>query len=292
MMDNLGWSESMYQSVDWIQTGRAMRTYDYNDQVRIRKIRHKWLPTNKMRNRWAEHIPNECPLCKRNEPQEHIYRCQHPTRRKIVNEELINVISKLRKNGTNSQLCDIISKAIIAWVQTGKTTYDIPMCLSANITQTIASQNLIGWDNFMSGFISKKWKPLIAATTEKTDTRNPAEQWYNSTFKIVNDFSIKIWIQRNNDMHNDVEEKKWTKELQELFAEIENLYGRAKTLPQKYQHFTTKKLDDWKGSNAPAMNAWIIQARPIIKKVEVERRMQQTHRQGIRKYIPAHQRSE
>jgi hypothetical protein len=284
MHTNLRWTVQMYDEVDWIQTGRAMKAFDYNDQVRLHKIRHNWLPTNKLRNRWSSHIPNECPLCHSPEPQRHVYQCTHPTRQGNVNKELVQLISGLRDGGTDSQLCDIINKAIQGWLRNNKTRYDVPLCLAASTTRAIESQNQIGWNNFLAGFLSKRWQKAIQETNNKTDEKNNETAWYNNTFRLVCNFSIRVWLSRNYDIYGDTKATVASQQKTEYMDEITQLYERAQILPMKYRHFTAKPIGEWKNSTATEMYAWLVQARPIVQQVEKTRSTPQNEPEEIQKY--------
>jgi hypothetical protein len=285
LTDNLKWTPETIESVNWIQTGRAMKFFNYNDQVRIRKLRHKWLPTNRYRNRMAAHISSECPLCHQEEHQNHVFQCQHPTRKENVKKEMIKLMSGLKEAGTNDHLRDIISKAVMGWIDNNKSTHEIHQSMSPHIVRTIDEQNKIGWDNFLAGFIGKKWTETIRMTSKNNKSGNKYNQWYNKAFQLTNQFSINVWMSRNEDMYGKTTKTKLTQEAIEYLAEIQALYTQAGTLPIMYQYLTQKSSTEWQGCNTMEMRAWLVQARPIIKRVDRLRKSPPPDGGDIRAYF-------
>jgi hypothetical protein len=284
LINNLDWSDATIKNINWQQTGRAMKTFHYNDQVRIRKLRHKWLPTNRYRHRMEAHVPNECPLCHREETQKHVFQCQHPTRKATVKKEMITLVQGLKKAGTDIQLIEIITQAVEGWLDRNTNKYNLHQCVAPHIVRTIDAQNRIGWDNFLAGFLSSNWTETIRNTTVLENKEKKPNQWYKNAFQLTCKFSINIWMARNNDMYANDGNAQMTRKMSEQYAEIQHLYTRAGILPVKYQHFTQIPIMEWQGSTESEMNAWLIQARPIIRQVEKQRKENPPHTGDIRPY--------
>jgi hypothetical protein len=233
----------------------------------------------------AEHISSECPLCHQEEHQNHVYQCQHPTRKENVKREMIKLLSGLKEIGTNDQLRDIISQAVMGWIDNNKSKHDIHQSLAPHITRTIDEQNKIGWDNFLAGFIGKSWTETIRMTSKNSKSGNKYNQWYNKAYQLTNQFSINVWLSRNEDMYGSTTKSKLTQEAIEYLAEIQALYNQAGTLPIMYQYLTQKTSTEWQGCNTMEMRAWLVQARPIIKRVNRLRKSPPAEGGDIRAYF-------
>jgi hypothetical protein len=282
MIKNLGWSDEQFDAIDWKATGKAMKKFHYNDQVRLRKLRHKWLPTNKARHRMSDHIPAACPLCQRTETQDHVFTCPHPKRKKIIAQALTDMIQSIRKDGTNDVIANIISEAITNWTDHKRTMYEPSLSLPDKIIAAIEDQNMIGWDNFCAGFLSKQW-------TEVTDEQNSEEYrtpWITTTFHHVCKFSIDVWLARNDDVHGKDPETERKIQASEQMLEIRSLYNKAAHLPHKYQTYFHRDLHRWEEASTREMNAWIVQMKAIMRHhASDQKEKRSTARQNIRRYM-------
>jgi hypothetical protein len=192
------------------------------------------------------------------------------------------MILKMRKGGTSDTVADIISKAITNWTNTGHTMYEPSMCLSAKLLTVIEDQNAIGWDNFCAGFVSKQW----ATMTEQRRSKTYRTPWITKAFQHACQFSIEVWLARNEDVHGKDERTVRNIREKEQMVAIRNLYDKAKKLPHKYQTYFHRDLDRWEKASTMEMNAWIVQMKAIMRHHDSDKEaMRSTARQNIRRYM-------
>jgi hypothetical protein len=77
--DKFGWAAQTFKEVHWELQHRALKGYDINDQQRILKYVHKWLPTNKRMHREQQSKTQRRPMCHfLVEDELHLFQCRHP----------------------------------------------------------------------------------------------------------------------------------------------------------------------------------------------------------------------
>ena len=69
------WTESVFDSVDWLAHGRAINS-NFSRRHFLVKFLHDWLPLGHLKSRYAEYYTDTCPLCSTSlETRSHFLRC-------------------------------------------------------------------------------------------------------------------------------------------------------------------------------------------------------------------------
>jgi hypothetical protein len=75
-LDKFGWTKATFLGIDWDLQQRVLSSYDINDQRRILKFVHGWLPMNYRLHREKQSSTMRCPLCFYLEETElHLFQC-------------------------------------------------------------------------------------------------------------------------------------------------------------------------------------------------------------------------
>jgi len=77
----LKWSARDCENVNWISLKMAIQKFERNDQQRLQKFLHDWLPLRASPHMSQPASDHSCPVChQNNEDLWHFLECQHPTR--------------------------------------------------------------------------------------------------------------------------------------------------------------------------------------------------------------------
>jgi hypothetical protein len=192
LSDKNGWSSGTFDSVHWELQEKMLNTYDRNDQQRILKFVHEWLPTNHRLHRESQSTTARCPLCYfRVEDNMHLFNCSHP-KQAAIKLQLIQKIS-------DSKIEEPTKNLIIAAVES--VTLDPAWQPSNSIVpheykQGMQDQNKIGWQQIIRGRFAKS----ISNCNKKK------EQDLRQVIRFFWDTLIQLWSQRNEIVHNNEHE--------------------------------------------------------------------------------------
>ena len=70
-----------------------------------------------------------------------------------------------------------------------------------NLLCFIMSRNIIGYDNFLEGFVSTTWGEYIQTYYEDKDSRRTGHSWTKRMIKYLLEFLFDIWEGRNKQLH-------------------------------------------------------------------------------------------
>jgi hypothetical protein len=109
-------------------------------------------------------------------------------------------ITKKIRNNRNR-----ISTSIAEWLKTGEVNVSNYPIKYAN---AILSQEQISWRHFFAGRISQEWLKLQADSTNKTvGQKRDCYVWGASVVEITLKYFIKLWEQRNEEVHGRTTEQ-------------------------------------------------------------------------------------
>lgn len=110
--DKFKWSWDTLKSINWTIQRETLNTYDENDQRRILKMVHGWLPTYDCLHRELQVMIPRCPLCHYlMETNLHLFACKHKDQ-----QDTFHKITQFIDNDSNgpghSTLNEIIKMAL------------------------------------------------------------------------------------------------------------------------------------------------------------------------------------
>jgi hypothetical protein len=277
MCHRFKWETEVYNNIDFSTIEAVVSHFSPNDKRRIHKIRCKWLPTMKRRNKEDVTIRPYCPNCPTvNEDHDHIFSCPHPMRQKDLQIAYKNFLTTIRTN-TPESILTIFDTAIQSWITKGRITYTTNETrLPPSIESAIEHQNSIGWNNFLHGFISKSWLTTYSIFhyelqgTSNVNKCSHSKTWMNKLQHATLKFSIEVWLNRNQHVYGLTNEEISSNYKKELLTKISYYYDVLSEYP-KHQHLMQTQLTDWGNASVPIMTAWLSQAKTVIKKINKQR---------------------
>jgi hypothetical protein len=279
------------EHINWAAQHNVLKRYNSNDQRRILKFVHGWLPTYDCMYREQQAPSPKCPLCNNLiEDNLHIFTCTHPQQQEVV-ATLHNRMESDNKNYGVDELIHIIQTALSKIGQNWAPT----LTNDKELNDGIQDQTRIGWQQILFGRISCK----IMSYRETTLRLKGVEKWRNSGMKwttrmIQNiwDTFLSLWSHRNNLIFNNQESAKADIIRQRLQTKVERYYQYAEklTVTDKQKLFQKEK-EELLTEDTRYINAWLKLAGRIIRasKRETIKLMyrEQTFMEKFFNWIPA-----
>jgi hypothetical protein len=179
------WKTTTFHKINWKAQQRVLQHYDNNDQRRILKFCHGWLPTHDRLYREQQTLTQRCPLCHYlKETNTHLFSCRHPDQRAIIK----TLIKKIEQDNTTygvEGLTEIYKEAITSIDQEWRPSIQDETTLSTSIND----QNDIGWHHILFGRIAQTTARYIDSTLHQRGV----EKWQNSGDRWSQRMIKNIW---------------------------------------------------------------------------------------------------
>jgi hypothetical protein len=150
-------------------------------------------------------------------------RCTAPSRIKWRQQYICDLRKRLKTIETESALEETLSTAIAEWLETGEVNVsNYPI----KYVNAILSKEQIGWRHFFAGKITQEWLKLQADSTNKTvGKKRDCYVWGASIVEITLKYFIKLWEQRNEEVHGKTIEQQKTTRKTKLSINARKLYN-------------------------------------------------------------------
>ena len=241
----------------------------------------------KVLNKTGQSSTKKCPICLHTESQEHMLLCNEPSRMKLRRTLVKNLRIKMKKKRTGYSLIEHLCKAATEWLDTGAVLVDNYL---DPIQTTLKSQAKIGWYNMFRGRLSNMWLQRYESTQSllSTEGTRPCESfvWGAKIVELLLRFHIKVWEQRNKDVHGDDENSNKDKDnfkRRQLQSEIRKLQ-RFKKKARPDDDFLFVHLETFLKSNTDTLRTYFKSHRKAIaNSVEQQKKIKiaTTGRQSI-----------
>ena len=147
----------------------------------------------------------KCAICLHTELQEHMLLCNDPLRKKLRRTLVKNLHIEMKKRRTGHALIDHLCSVATEWLDTREVQMEK---YPSQIQSTLSSQAKIGWYNIFRGRLSNKWLQRYDSTKKSlssTEGTRPCESfvWGSKIVELLLHFHIKVWEQRNKDVHGE-----------------------------------------------------------------------------------------
>jgi hypothetical protein len=236
----MDWTDETWAMLDTVALGRAFRREDDSEKARRTKLMSGWQNVGRQRHRINSQVTDSCPCCgQADETQCHVLTCRSQSANKTSRNALRLFRQKLAKRKTNPFTIDAIIKGIRWWMHDPihpPTVQDISRDFTDNVAssirQAIQEQTTIGWENFLRGFVSKQWAEAQRWHCHETHQDFHPNAWAPGLIKTIWDYSLALWDDRNNTLHNGTAVAGTS--LEELTRnQIRDLYGEQDIFPSK-----------------------------------------------------------
>ena len=184
------WDKPTLQKVDFnaLQAARnTQRTHRFST-----RFMHDLLPTNDRMLKFGQATSNECPLCRQQETQDHIFRC--PTRKQRSEATLERLNTHLDESGTDPAVKLQVTECMRSWL-TGLQN-----------TNLQCYQTEIGTRFLIRGFVGKDW--TIKQDRYYRDTHQPYDRkltgakWTRNLIIFMWKEASELWQLRNESIHD------------------------------------------------------------------------------------------
>jgi hypothetical protein len=211
-----GWTTTIFDSISWMSQKKVLDHFDFQDQTRILKFVHGWLPTQSRLLKEGSSFSPRCKLCTELYGNNfHMLRCQHPAMQTIQEDTTTFLLRQLSDHG-NSELINILQIAIEGSRYNSNWQPSL-QDLSPEWRRAIMEQNRIGWKHIFYGRISTC---MITAMEDHYHTLNintkqySGERWAKKFIINIWTTILKLWKTRN-DIIYDSENKQHLESLRD-----------------------------------------------------------------------------
>jgi hypothetical protein len=161
-----------------------------------------WCATGRNMKRRKEWKHDKCPICLQpNETIGHIMSCPDIRARLHRAQAIDNLIITLKKIKTDPAIISAIHSRLLHRQPTRRYT---PSGQPSAVDKAFQDQDLIGWDQFRRGRVSKKWEDaqelwLVAVSTK---WKRSSALWLQRLLVAIWDMSFEVWEHRNSILHH------------------------------------------------------------------------------------------
>ena len=221
------WDPSTIDMVDWNSHQRAISNTELPIKFMIIKFIHNILPTGKVVNRYKPYYNSGCSSCDHQcEDQSHLLNCPNVERTKwksLLNKDLIKFCQNTK---VSEELQLLLINGISDYLQDSQVEY--PQQYPDSLQVLIQEQQLIGWDQFLMGRISKRWLRIHHQQLKQRKLTitlfNSGIGWSSQLITIIWSHIHSVWIARNLARHGKDQEEQKVKRRQQCIAEIKCYY--------------------------------------------------------------------
>ena len=229
LIHNKYYHKESFEYIDWLAVEKAANTLTNSRQIWLTKHISGFCATaSKMKKRklWDTEL---CPLCGlAKETSSHIIMCPDHRARAQYEKHLKKLDQYLESSHTHPSIrCTIISTL----EENGSKNFlsNIPPHEYNNEFSIAAQQqNKIGWLGMLNGHISTKWAEIQSRHFIDMFQNPPSVQnWAKNVVLKMYDISYAMWTNRNDIVHENVEEQLNQRESKKLQKKIINIYNEG-----------------------------------------------------------------
>ena len=257
------WSESVFESVDWLAHSRAINSH-FSRRHFLLKFIHDWLPLGYQKSRYADFYSDTCPLCSTTlETRSHFLQC--PNR-----DWFGNLADDLRSKWHDLEVDPLIRTLLMEFFLSyiSQTTPSFPTVPHA-YHHAILSQLAIGHEQVFLGRFSSHWAKLqdqYLQSTSLSPTFFSGTRIITATINTIWLHVLALWTRRNHDLHGDSPETIETAAYAQAKREVVALYAlKSQVHPHDIILFyDTPELHFSIDTTSLALRNWLNTWRPVI----------------------------
>jgi hypothetical protein len=192
----------LFTRINWDACGKAMKALPFGKKRWLVKHLSGWCATGRNMKRRKEWKHDKCPICLQpNETVDHIMHCPDIRARLHRAQAIDNLIVTLKKIKTDPAIIDAIHRRLLHRQPTRR--YSRSGQPSA-VDKAYQDQDLIGWDQFRRGRVSKKWEDAqeLWLVSVSTKWKRSSALWLQRLIAAIWEMSFQIWEHRNSVLHH------------------------------------------------------------------------------------------
>jgi hypothetical protein len=239
------WSDTAWDLVDFHTFGTHFRKLRPSVRTQHFKFIHDVLPLGIQRFREAsikEDTLKRCPCCKEaDETSHHFLRC-------IANPMFDTSLSTLRSDILTSDhhpirylIAEGICHTLTSDSPFAPSTHQYPSHFHAGIDSALSSQQCIGWNSAVKGFLAREWSELAIRDmhTSGLDTRKGNNRMQQIISALCR-HTRRLWIARNGCLHDSASGSLTSPSVEAI--EIQYYHSRPHLLRAGDQHYCQRSL--------------------------------------------------
>jgi hypothetical protein len=269
------WNSSIFDLINWDLQEKILSTYDKNDQQRILKFVHEWLPTNHRLHRESQSMTARCPLCFfRVEDNVHLFHCSHHIQMATKQDLLQRINLAKLEEPLKPIIVAALKSAILdpQWKPPGS-------LITEELIRGINNQNRIGWQQILRG--------RFAQTLTNGDKKK--DQELRQVLRHIWDTILQLWKQRNELVHRNENETRNERNKRRMEAKITRCYQhRDKLRLQDRIKIFTKEQDELLQEDPVSIKNWLKIAEKAICISKHEARAAQREKTMMEQYFKWH----
>jgi ribonuclease HI len=280
------WNMATFSKVDWDAQHKVLLRLDINDQRRILKFVHGWLPTYDRLYREKQTRSPRCPLCHYLvETNMHMFQCCHPSQQAIVNEMQQKILNEPGMGNHTT------TKWILRKITNGADDdHKIQATEKAKKSESkfYEDQEAIGWQHIYFGRIAATLAK-VSINNGQDDTNNEescGDKWTKRLIGIIWNTTLQLWKNRNGIIYNTEQENQAERKRERLAERVARCYEYQDHLQisDREKIFTRDKNQLMK-EEPRFIKAWIKIAEGIIKIAKNEKNKQSQERNMMETYF-------
>jgi hypothetical protein len=195
-----GWNDDTFNNICWETQRAILQTYNQDDQTRIIKFVHGWLPTRHRQAKEGTAVSPGCSLCTAVlEDNLHLFVCRHKEMERHQ-AKLATHISKWLQEHGDSEITNLFDLGLQESAHPNRSWKPDMRHVSVKWRKAVEAQNEIGWHHIFYGRIAKDLKTAMDQHYQEEgahDRRTNGEQWARKLIRTIWDTMLALWGERN-----------------------------------------------------------------------------------------------
>jgi len=187
------WLPDRLQTVDWSSLGRAMRSAKAPRRRWASKQMSGHFAHGKNMVRWQKRNSSACPRCGSPENKEHIIRCNHTEATSTWNTTILALQKWMQEEQFDPMLITDLIAGLQQWRSGSQPT---------STSVSTQSQNLLGWDALLDGWLSVEWRLQQEAYWNLWRKKKSSKRWIAELIKKLWNTAWDMWANRNGILHS------------------------------------------------------------------------------------------
>jgi hypothetical protein len=275
--ERLGWSESIFDQISWDTQLAALRRYKQEDQTRIIKFVHGWLPTQHRKFKEGTAPSPRCKLCASlMEDNIHLLKCTHGKMRLTQARIQQHLLGQLHENG-NSEIINLIDIGLAESLITTEWKPDMAY-VTKPWREGIEDQNKIGWRQIYYGRIAKKLIQAMDQHYRKVNANEfkySGERWARQLIQNIWDVVLALWQTRNDTIHQTEARQQEKQRIEKMEKRVRRCYNFKEELQHgERARWFTDTVEDMLKKDARFIDSWTkaVERLIVITKREKKKR--------------------
>lgn len=258
----LGWSHERFRSVAWHCLEAALRSKPDMFQIWLSKQCIGICATRRNTARIQDILDDKCPNCLQpRETNDHLNRCPDADRTLLFKEGIALIVDWMHQhNRTDSELAYWIEKYLIF---RGTRTLTSLVTMGGGGTpgmlKAAASQDLIGWTEFLHGKISTEIEAIQSVHCAFSPSRTTASDWMKGLASHLIQTSHNQWIFRNFTLHDKQRGYLQLQKRKDLLRELDRLIDTPPDeIPEGSRYLLELDYSELYTSSFESQSYWVL----------------------------------